>query len=120
MTDLTPAEVEYLHGQRLGRIATIGPDGAPQARPVGFRYNPELKTVDIGGRNLVASRKYRNLEADPRVSFVVDDLETISPWVPRGIEMRGTTELLPDEVPHASLPPGVIRIHIDRIFSWGL
>jgi pyridoxamine 5'-phosphate oxidase family protein len=120
MTQLTAAEAEYLNSQRLGRIATIGPDGAPQARPVGFMYNSELSTIDIGGRNMVASRKYRNLLADPRTSFIVDDLASISPWTPRGIEIRGRAELLPDAILRPGFPPGLIRIHTDRVFSWGL
>jgi pyridoxamine 5'-phosphate oxidase family protein len=32
----TPAELAYLRGQRLARLGTIGPDGSPQVRPVGF------------------------------------------------------------------------------------
>ena len=78
-------ELEYLAGQPLGRLATLAPDGAPQTRPVGFRYNGDLDTIDIGGRDLGASRKYRNVAADPRVSFVVDNLASIDPWRPRGV-----------------------------------
>lgn len=61
----TEAELAYLAAQPLGRLATLGPDGAPQTRPVGFRYNPDLDTVDIGGHDMGASRKYRNVQADP-------------------------------------------------------
>lgn len=82
MTVLDDAETVYLAGQRLGRLATLGPGGAPQVRPVGFRYDPELGVIDIGGMNMAASRKYRNVLADGRVSFVVDDLATTEPWRP--------------------------------------
>ena len=61
MTSFTDAQINYLNSQRLGRLATIDANGNPQNNPVGFRYNPELGTIDIGGRNLAESRKYRNL-----------------------------------------------------------
>jgi len=45
----TPEELEYLQSQRLGRIATAGPDHQPHVVPVRFRYNPDTDTIDIGG-----------------------------------------------------------------------
>jgi pyridoxamine 5'-phosphate oxidase family protein len=120
-TTFTEAELDYLRGQRLGRLATVGPDGAPQAKPVGFGYNPELGTIDIGGWNMARSRKFRNVEADPRVSVVVDDIASITPWRVRGIEIRSRAETIREEI---DLPQGMrsaaIRIHPDRIIAWGL
>ena len=37
MSAFTPEELAYLAGQRLGRLATVGPDGAPHVMPVSFR-----------------------------------------------------------------------------------
>jgi pyridoxamine 5'-phosphate oxidase family protein len=120
-TTFTEAELDYLRGQRLGRLATVGPDGAPQAKPVGFGYNPELGTIDIGGWNMARSRKFRNVEADPRVSVVVDDIASITPWRVRGIEIRSRAETIREEI---DLPQGMrsaaIRIHPDRIIAWRL
>jgi PPOX class F420-dependent enzyme/OxyR family protein len=84
MSAFTDAELEYLASQRLGRLATLGPDGAPQNRPVGFRHIPQLDTVDSAGANMGSSRKYRNVAADARVAFVVDDLASTDPCVPAG------------------------------------
>ena len=42
----TPNEIEYLGGQRLGRLATVGADGEPHSVPVGFHYNAALGTID--------------------------------------------------------------------------
>jgi pyridoxamine 5'-phosphate oxidase family protein len=50
----TYAETAYLASQRLGRLATIQPDGSPQVKPVGFRYNPGLGTIDVTGFNMKA------------------------------------------------------------------
>jgi nitroimidazol reductase NimA-like FMN-containing flavoprotein (pyridoxamine 5'-phosphate oxidase superfamily) len=35
-----------LQSQRLGRLATVGPDDQPHVVPVGFHYNYEAKTVE--------------------------------------------------------------------------
>src|SRR5215468_2861193 len=56
---LSKAELAYLTSQRLGRLATMHPDGTLQVNPVGFRYNPRAGTIDIGGFNMASSRKFR-------------------------------------------------------------
>jgi pyridoxamine 5'-phosphate oxidase family protein len=120
MSVFTDAEKTYLDNQPLGRLATIGPDGAPQTRPVGFTYNHDLDTIDIGGRDLTASQKYRNILADVRVSFVVDDLASVTPWKPRGIEIRGTAEALVAAPLREGFTADLIRIHPARVLAWGL
>src|SRR6266446_4091379 len=114
----TDAELAYLSSQRLGRLATVAPDGAPQNNPVGFRYNDALGTVDIFGYNLGASRKFRNLRTNAHVALVVDDIASVDPWVVRGIEIRGVAQAL-DGVgtPGAALSRQVIRIHPRRIIA---
>ena len=118
----TPNEVAYLGSQRLGRLATVGADGEPHNVPVGFHYNPALGTIDVGGHNLGKSRKFRDVEHERRVAFVVDDLASITPWTPRGIEIRGTAEAL--RYGGESLGPGfgdeIIRIYPRRIIAWGI
>lgn len=108
----TDAERAYLAGQRLGRLATVGPDGGPQVRPTGFEVRAD-GTLDIGGADLPRTRKYRNVQERPQVAFVVDDLETTDPWRPRGVEIRGRAEAV-------GAPEPRIRIRPDRIVSWGL
>jgi pyridoxamine 5'-phosphate oxidase family protein len=111
----TAAELAYLAGQPLGRLATAQPDGTLQVSPVGFRYNSDLATIDVGGWNMAASRKYRNVAANGRVAFVVDDLPSVDPWRVRCLEIRGVAE--------AVQPAGgeaIIRIHPRRIISFGI
>lgn len=117
MTVFTDAEIEYLASQRLARIATLAPKGSPQVRPVRFQYNAELGTTDIGGRAMAGSRKLRNVQNDARVAFVVDDLASIDPWRPRGLEVRGQAEALSSDGDGAG---ALIRIHPRRILVWGL
>ena len=110
------AEIDYLASQRLGRLATTQPDGTLQVSPVGFLYDPELGVIDIGGYNMAASRKYRNVADNGRVAFVVDDVVSVQPWRVRCLEIRGTGEAI-----GASESSGaIIRIHPRRIISFGL
>ena len=66
------AERNYLRGQLLGRLSTIGPSGVPQIRPLGFRLNSD-GTIDLGGPWNASTQRYRNVLTNPRVAFVVDD-----------------------------------------------
>lgn len=122
MSAFTAAEVAYLQSQRLGRLATVGPDGQPHVVPVGFRYNPELDVIDIGGHDFARRKKYRDVQRNPRVAFVVDDLASTAPWRPRGIEIRGEAEVRESggEEIGPGFDPEMFRIRPRRIISWAL
>jgi pyridoxamine 5'-phosphate oxidase family protein len=120
----TEKEIEYLTGQRLGRLATVTPSGRAHVVPTGFRLNEERTAIEIGGHNLASRRPLylRNIEANPWVAYVVDDLASVNPWTPRGVTIRGRAEI------HAQggerLGPGfdamVITISPTSITSWGI
>ncbi len=117
----TDTERAYLGSQRLGRLATVDAHGQPQNNPVGFFVNDELGVIDIGGSNMGGSKKFRNVQAQPLVSLVVDDLASVRPWRVRGVEIRGRAEALSDwQPPYAGYSREAIRIHPMRIISWGL
>ena len=119
--ELSTAERDYLAGQRLGRLASIDAHGQPQNNPVGFFLNDELGVIDIGGRALGQTKKFRNARSNPLVSLVVDDLASVRPWHVRGVEIRGRAEALTDwQPPYPYYSPEVIRIHPTKIISWGL
>lgn len=122
MGSFNVAEIAYLQSQRLGRLATVGPDGQPHVVPVGFRYNAQLDTIDIGGHDFASRKKFRDVQRNPRVAFVVDDLASVTPWRARGVEIRGEAEVLltgGQEI-MASFDPEMFRITPRRIISWGL
>jgi pyridoxamine 5'-phosphate oxidase family protein len=122
MSVFTPTEIAYLRSQRLGRLATVGPDGQPHVVPVAFRYNPDEDTIDIGGHGFARRKKYRDVQRNHRVAFVVDDLASVQPWVARGIEIRGQAEVLATggETVQPGFDPEMFRIRPRRIVSWGV
>ena len=115
------AEVAYLRSQRLGRLATVDSSGAPQNNPVGFVVDELSGAVLIGGRSMGSTRKFRNVQQNSAVSFVVDDIASFDPWTVRGVEVRGTAEALTDvDPPMRGMSREVIRITPHWIGSWGL
>lgn len=121
MEIFTERELAYLQEQHLGRLATVQPGGVLQNNPVGFGYNAELGTIDIGGHNMAASQKFRNVAAGSPVAFVVDDIASFDPWTVRCLEIRGDAEALTDPGGStANLSGPVIRIHPRRIVSFGV
>jgi pyridoxamine 5'-phosphate oxidase family protein len=122
MSAFTPGEIAYLQSQTLGRLATVGADGQPHVVPVGFVYNPELDTVDIGGHDFAKRKKFRDVQRNPRVAFVVDDVASVNPWRVRGVEIRGEVEIL--ETGGQSVRPffdaEMFRLRPTRVISWGL
>jgi pyridoxamine 5'-phosphate oxidase family protein len=114
MSVFRDAELRYLRGgQQLGRIATVGADDTPHVVPVGWIYNAASDTIDIGGHELEHSQKFRDVARSGRAAIVIDDLESTDPWRPRAVEVRGRAEAI-------ALPTPLIRIHPERIISWGL
>ncbi|SNQ45511.1 conserved hypothetical protein [Frankia canadensis] len=117
----TPAELAYLRAQRLGRLATLAPDGTLQNSPVGHAVDDATGVISIYGYNLGATRKFHNIAANGQVAYVVDDIAALDPWTVRGVEIRGTAEALRDQPPPSPvMSPEVIRIHPRRIISWNL
>lgn len=118
---LSPAQIAYLRSQRLGRLATIRPDGSPQNNPVGFQFDEVLGVIDIGGYNMGASQKFRNLAEHERVSFVVDDVKSVQPWEVRCLEIRGTAVALRDVDPYGpGMSRELIRITPERVIAFGI
>ena len=114
MSVFREAELQYMAGGRqLGRIATVGADGTPHVVPVAWIYNAVRDTIDVGGGDLEQTKKFRDVARSGRVAIVIDDLAGTDPWHPRGIEIRGRGEAI-------AMPTPLIRIHPERILSWGL
>lgn len=113
-------ELQYLQANRMARLATLRPDGTLQNSPVGYFLN-EDGSIDIRGRAMSSTQKYRNVAATGQVALVIDDIASVQPWRVRCVEIRGTAEAVPDQHRPGGFGDGaVIRVHPRRVISFGL
>lgn len=118
---LTDGEQAYVAAQGLGRLATAQASGRLQNNPVGVHYNALLDAIDIGGHDMAASQKYRNVMRNRQVALVVDDVRSVQPWETRCLEIRGHGEAIEEPVDSATGFDGaIIRVHPERVISWGV
>lgn len=108
----TPEETAYLRQRLLGRIATVSASGEPDVAVV--RYRLDDGVFEVASRDVPATLKYRNVLANSRAAFVVDDLPSTDPWTPRGIKVHGRAEI------GSNAFGPTIRIVPQRIWSWGI
>jgi PPOX class probable F420-dependent enzyme len=93
-----------LDGKNFPTVATINPDGGPQASVVWI-----LRDGDTVMFSATANRrKVRNLARDPRISMTVFDLA--NPY--QSVEIRGTAELEKD--PERWLPRAVSQKYLGK------
>lgn len=112
MSVFTDTELAYLTGdRRLGRVATVGPDGALHVVPVGWSLADDATAVEVSGHDFARTKKFRDVARTGRAAIVIDDV--VPPWQPRGVEVRGRAVAVDGDRPH-------IRIQPERIVSWGL
>jgi pyridoxamine 5'-phosphate oxidase family protein len=120
MSVFTENELEYLEQQRLGRIATVGPDGQPHVVPTSFRYNADHDAIEVGGLRMSQTKKVRDVRRTGRASIVIDDV--LPPWQPRMIEIRGTAAVVPGggKALNERFEDTIVRIQPTRIISFGI
>ncbi len=122
MSVFTEAQIAYLESQMLCRLATVDPEGRPHVVPVGYRYNRELETIDIGGHDFAKRKKFRDVNRNPSVALVVDEIVSTDPWRVRGIEVRGEAAVLATggEALGPGFDPEMFRITPRRVIAWGV
>jgi pyridoxamine 5'-phosphate oxidase family protein len=119
---LTSAEIDYIKGQPLARIATTSASGEPDVAAVFCTYRRRVGGFIIGGLDIEHTRKFLNVRATGRASIVFDDVASWDPYSPRGVKVTGraeiqvaddTTKLTVEGVP-------VIVVTPERTWHWGL
>ena len=120
MSAFTDSEIAYLDSQRLGRIATVGPDGQPHVVPTSFRYNPDHDAIDVGGLRMSTTKKLRDVERTGRASIVIDDV--LPPWQPRMLEIRGAATVVDTggTAINERFEETIVRIRPARIIAFGI
>ena len=110
-------ELEYLKSQRLARIATVDAHGQPTVDAVG--YSLDGGQILVGTHSPVLTRKYRNvLDGNTKVALIVDDLQSIQPWRPRGVKIHGVAEVV-ERAGHFG-PGSYLVITPTVTWSWGI
>jgi PPOX class probable F420-dependent enzyme len=139
-TQLTPAESEFVHQQRVARLATADEDGHPTLVPVCYAYDGtyfytplDQKPKRVAGSHL---RRVRNIEARHEAALLIDQYS--DDWSQLGyVQISGHAELIsPEHALHAQAlallrdryvqyramaleQNMVIMISPQRIVSWG-
>ena len=110
-------EIVYFQSQPLARLATVSEVGQPDNAAVAFEYDGTY--FYVGGVKPKNSRKYKNLRGgNDKVALLIDDMESIQPWKPRGIRIYGTAEFVKR---NGQFGPGVyMRISPEVSWSWDL
>ncbi|HXG30591.1 MAG TPA: PPOX class F420-dependent oxidoreductase [Thermodesulfobacteriota bacterium] len=110
-------EVDFLRSQKLARVATVSKDIQPDVAVVS--YELEGERFIIPSLDMEKTLKYKNVKGgNKRVALVIDDLESVNPWRPRGIKVHGTAEIVERDGRFGS---GLyIEITPQRIWSWGI
>jgi PPOX class probable F420-dependent enzyme len=88
MTGLPARARELIDGPNFATVATIQPDGAPQASVVWVKRDGD----DVLYSTVKHRRKYKNLVTDPRTSVVI--FEVGNPY--EYLEIRGTATITDD------------------------
>lgn len=115
MALLSEQQLDYLlREQRLGRLVTIEPSGRPHVVPVGWSYNDDLGVFEVSGRNFASTKKYRNVQTNPNVALMVDDV--LPPWRPRCVMIQGRGEAAG---PDSTGGEAMIRITPENVIAFG-
>lgn len=106
---MTKEEIDlFLSAERTCRVATIGGDGSPHVAPLWFVWDGAFLWLN----SVVRSRRWTDLQKDPRIAVVVDGGEQFTDL--RGVEVRGTAVSVGD-VPRGSHPEVVARTVEDEL-----
>jgi hypothetical protein len=106
---MTKAELfQFMSSEWLGVLGWIAADGRPQGALVGIAVTPDLEIVFD---TVKSSRKYANLIANPKASFVIGTSREVT------VQFEGTAQELAGEeltryqkIYFANLPDGPARL----------
>ena len=103
MVDIPEGYETLLERPLYGHLATVRPDGSPQANAMWFAWDGELLRFTHTNKR----QKYRNITANPHVAMSISDPD--NPY--RYLEVRGVVEeIVPD-------PTAAFYMHLNDRYS---
>ncbi|HET6291303.1 MAG TPA: PPOX class F420-dependent oxidoreductase [Amycolatopsis sp.] len=117
----TEEEIAYLRSQPLARFATLSADGEqPDVVPLAFEFDGTHFWVGGVGASVLATRKFRNIQAGQRkIALLIDDLVSLDPFVARGVRIYGEADDPAEQV--GALGPGIYaRVTPKVSWSWNM
>ncbi|UCC54168.1 MAG: PPOX class F420-dependent oxidoreductase [Anaerolineaceae bacterium] len=110
-------EVDYINAQGLAGIATSGTDLQADVAAVGFDFDGQF--FYVGSMMMEKTNKYKNIIAgNNKVALIIDDMESFEPWMPRGIKVFGTADIVERE--GYAGEGKYLRITPSRSWTWGI
>ena len=94
--------------------------GTPEVSPVGFEFDGKHFWIGSHSQEIFfRTRRYRNItRGNKKVSIVIDDLASVTPWKPRGIKVSGIAEVMEHD---GIFGPGqYFRVTPRVTVSWGI
>ena len=119
--ELTDGELAFIKEQRIGRLATASPSGAPDVAPALAIYRRSLGVFLLGGQGLERTRRYNNARRNPQASLVFDALSW-EPYELRGVKVAGSisVHVADDEINLGTMGIPLLVLRPERKWSWGL
>ena len=119
--ELTDRELAFIKEQRIGRLATASPSGAPDVAPALAIYRRSLGVFLLGGQGLERTRRYQNARRNPQASLVFDALSW-EPYELQGVKVAGSISIhiADEEVNLGAMGTPLLVVRPERKWSWGL
>ena len=119
--ELTDGELAFIKEQRIGRLATASPTGAPDVAPALAIYRRSLGVFLLGGQGLERTRRYQNARRNPQASLVFDALSW-EPYELRGVKVAGSISIhvADEEINLGAMGIPLLVVRPERKWSWGL
>jgi len=119
--ELTDAELTFIKEQRIGRLATASPSGAPDVAPCLAIYRRSLGVFLMGGQGLERTLRYNNARRNPQASLVFDAIRW-DPYELQGVKIGGSIEVhvADDEINLGMTGIPLLVLRPQRKWTWGL
>jgi len=118
--ELTEDELAFIREQRIGRLATASPSGAPDVAPALAVHRRSLGVFLFGGQGIERTRRYHNARRNPQASLVFDAVSW-EPYELRGVKVAGSisVHMADEDLNLGTMGIPLLVLRPQRKWSWG-